>query len=113
MPLRTAYKLCPHAIFVEGHRERYAEYSHKVYDVLQTISPKVDMASIDEAYLDVTGTGAPARSRRLRAAHKLHEAVKAATQLNCSDRCGILATRCQDFVGPGEAERSSVDRPGE
>src|SRR6266436_6395453 len=42
MPLRTAYKLCPHAIFVEGHRDRYADYSHKVYDVLQTISPKVE-----------------------------------------------------------------------
>ena len=35
MPLRTAYKLCPQAIFVEGHRERYIEYSHKVYEVLQ------------------------------------------------------------------------------
>ncbi len=49
MPLRTAYKLCPQAIFVEGHRERYSEYSHKVYEVLQSFSPKVDMASIDEA----------------------------------------------------------------
>ncbi len=37
MPLRTAYKLCPQAIFVEGHRERYSEYSHKVYEVLPTV----------------------------------------------------------------------------
>src|SRR6476660_7180270 len=90
MPLRTAYKLCPTAIVVEGHRERYSEYSHKVYEVLQTISPKVDMASIDEAYLDVTGTerlhGPP-----LRAAHKLHGRMKAETRLNCS--VGIAASR--------------------
>src|SRR3977135_792413 len=56
MPLRTAYKLCPQAIFVEGHRERYSEYSHKVYEVLQQSSPLVEMASVDEAYLDMTGT---------------------------------------------------------
>ena len=34
MPLRTAYKLCPQAIFVDGHPERYREYSHQVYAVL-------------------------------------------------------------------------------
>src|SRR5512140_2491147 len=56
MPLRTAYKLCPQAIFVEGHRERYLEYSAKVYQVLQQFSPKVEMASIDEAYMDLRGT---------------------------------------------------------
>src|SRR5438445_5247401 len=37
MPLRTAYKLCPQAIFVDGHPDRYRECSHKVYDVLHTI----------------------------------------------------------------------------
>src|SRR5207302_7925661 len=71
MPLRTAYKLCPQAIFVEGHPERYREYSQKVYEVLQQSSPLVEMASVDEAYLDMTGTdrlyGPP-----LRAAHMLH-----------------------------------------
>src|SRR6202000_1096858 len=68
MPLRTAYKHCPHAIFVEGHPERYREYSGRVFQVLNRFSPVVEMASIDEAYLDMTGTsrllGPP-----LRAAH--------------------------------------------
>src|SRR6202140_1080120 len=82
MPLRTAHKLCPQAIFVEGHRERYVEYSGKVFAVLQTFSPRVEMASIDEAYLDMTGTerlhGPP-----LAAADRLHAMVKQATDLNC------------------------------
>ena len=39
MPLRTAYKLCPHAIFVDGHPQRYREYSQKVYTVLKRFSP--------------------------------------------------------------------------
>src|SRR5947209_2398931 len=83
MPLRTAYKLCPQAIFVEGHPERYRDYSGRVFEVLQRFSPKVEMASIDEAYLDMTGTerllGPP-----LRAAHALHAAVYDSTALNCS-----------------------------
>ena len=83
MPLRTASRLCPKAIFVDGHPERYREYSKKVFAVLSRFSPQVEMASIDEAYLDLAGTqrlhGSP-----LQAAHKLHAAVKAATRLNCS-----------------------------
>src|SRR5271165_107028 len=56
MPLRTAAKLCPQAIFVNGHPERYRDYSAKVYQVLNRFSPKLEMVSIDEAYLDITGT---------------------------------------------------------
>src|SRR5215467_13889578 len=83
MPLRTAYQRCPHAIFVEGHPERYREYSGRVFEVLNRFSPVVEMASIDEAYLDMTGTerllGPP-----LKAAHLLHQAIHSATSLNCS-----------------------------
>src|SRR6202789_3679498 len=46
MPLRTAHKLCPQAIFVEGHRERYREYSSQVFEVLKQFTPTVEMASI-------------------------------------------------------------------
>ena len=56
MPLRTAAKLCPQAIFVDGHPERYRDYSAKVYEVLNRFSPKLEMVSIDEAYVDMTGT---------------------------------------------------------
>src|SRR3974390_1036443 len=56
MPLRTAYQHCPEAIFVDGHPDRYREYSERVFEVLQKFSPRVQMASIDEAYLDLTGT---------------------------------------------------------
>src|ERR1700746_3653065 len=39
LPLRTAAKLCPHAIFVDGHADRYRDYSVKVYEILNTFSP--------------------------------------------------------------------------
>jgi nucleotidyltransferase/DNA polymerase involved in DNA repair len=105
MPLRTAYKLCPQAVFVEGHRERYVEYSHKVYEVLQRFSPRVEMASIDEAYLDLTGTerllGPP-----LAAAHSLHNAVHAATDLNCS--VGAASSRLVAKIASDQAKPHGI-----
>src|SRR6185369_15456218 len=105
MPLRTAYKLCPQAIFIDGHPERYRECSHQVYEVLRSFSPLVEMASIDEAYLDMTGTerlhGPP-----LRAAHLLHERMKAETRLNCS--VGIAASRLVAKISSDQAKPNGV-----
>jgi DNA polymerase IV len=105
MPLRTAARQCPHAIFVDGHPERYREYSQKAYAVLGRFSPKVEMASIDEAYLDMTGTerlhGPP-----LRAAHALHAAIKGETQLNCS--IGIATSRLVAKVSSDQAKPNGV-----
>jgi len=105
MPLRTAYKLCPQAIFLEGHRDRYLEYSEKVFAVLQQFSPRVEMASIDEAYLDLTGTerllGPP-----LSAAARLHASVKKATDLNCS--IGAATSRLVAKVASDQAKPNGV-----
>jgi DNA polymerase-4 len=105
MPLRTAYKMCPQAIFVDGHPDRYREYSHKVHAVLESFSPLVEMASVDEAYLDITGTerlyGPP-----LRAAHLLHERMKAATNLNCS--IGIAASRLVAKITSDQAKPNGI-----
>jgi DNA polymerase IV len=105
MPLRTAYKLCSQAIFVPGHPDRYRECSQKVYAVLQAFSPLVEMASIDEAYLDMTGTerlyGPP-----LRAAHLLHQRMKAETLLNCS--VGIASSRLVAKITSDQAKPNGV-----
>ena len=102
MPLRTAAKLCPHAIFVDGHPERYRECSAKVYEVLNRFSPKLEMVSIDEAYVDMTGTER-LHGSAMRAAHALHSAMKAETQLNCSIGIGasrLIAKICSDQAKP-------------
>jgi DNA polymerase-4 len=105
LPLRTAAKLCPHAIFVNGHPERYRECSEKVYKVLQAFSPQVEMASIDEAYLDMTGT-ARLHGPPLKAAHKLHRQMKEETQLNCS--IGIGSSRLIAKVSSAQAKPNGV-----
>src|ERR1700689_130793 len=105
MPLRTAVKLCPQAIFVNGHPERYREYSAKVHEVLGHFSPLVEMASVDEAYLDMTGTER-LHGRPLRSAHRLHAEMKSATQLNCS--IGIGTSRLIAKVSSAKAKPNGV-----
>ena len=102
MPLRRASLLCPQAVFLPGHPNRYRDYSHKVHAVLGKFSPKIEMASIDEAYLDMGG------SRRLfgpplEAAHRIHEAIWEATQLPCSIGAGtsrLVAKICSALAKP-------------
>jgi DNA polymerase-4 len=106
MPLRTASKLLPaDAVFVDGHPDRYRDYSHKVREVLNRFTPALEMASIDEAYLDMTGTerlhGPP-----LKAAHALHEAMRERTGLKCS--IGISAARMVAKVASDLAKRNGV-----
>src|SRR5450755_3604267 len=105
MPLRTAAKLCPQAIFVNGHPERYREYSAKVHEVLGHFSPLVEMASVDEAYLDMTGTER-LHGRPLQAAQRLHDAMKSNTQLNCS--IGIGTSRLIAKVSSAKAKPNGV-----
>ncbi|CCO22752.1 DNA polymerase IV [Maridesulfovibrio hydrothermalis] len=56
MPVHQALKLCPQLQVVSGTRGRYKEISDQVMKVLGNYSPVVEQASIDEAYLDITGT---------------------------------------------------------
>src|SRR5215831_648813 len=102
MPLRTAAKLCPHAIFLDGRLDLYREYSGKAAAVLKDFSPAVEMASVDEAYVDMTGTdklhGPP-----LKSAGMLHATMKERTGLNCSIGIGssrLMAKICSDQAKP-------------
>lgn len=105
LPLRTAAKRCPQAIFLDGHPKLYREYSHKVHAVMMEFSPLVEMASVDEAYMDLTGTerllGPP-----LKAAHALHERMKVCTGLNCS--IGIATSKMVAKVSSDQAKPNGV-----
>jgi DNA polymerase-4 len=90
MPLRTAGRLCPHAIFLDGHHGKYTQWSDRFAGILINFSPVVEMVSIDEAYLDLAGTerlhGPP-----LAAADKLLRSITRTTGLPCSG--GLASTR--------------------
>jgi len=55
MPMKTAMKLCPHAVILSGSRGEYSRFSRKVTEIIAARSPLFEKASIDEFYLDLTG----------------------------------------------------------
>src|SRR5256714_5722600 len=101
MPLRTAGRLCPDAIYLDGHHEKYTEWSDRVARILAQFSPVVEMVSIDEAYLDLAGTerlhGPP-----LAAADKLLRTITRTTALPCSG--GLATTRLVAKVASDQAK---------
>ena len=101
MPLRTAAKLCPHAVFLDGHHAKYSEWSDRVASILAKFSPIVEMVSVDEAYLELTGTerlhGPP-----FAAADKLLRTITRTTNLPCS--AGLATTRLVAKVASDQAK---------
>jgi DNA polymerase-4 len=101
MPLRTAGRLCPHAVFLEPRHHLYSEWSDRVAAILGKYSPVVEMASVDEAYLDLAGTerlhGPP-----LAAADSLLREITRTTRLPCS--AGLARTRLAAKVASDQAK---------
>jgi DNA polymerase-4 len=101
MPLRTAAKLCPQAVFLDGHHDLYDRWSDRVATILARYSPVVEMASIDEAYLDLAGTerlhGPP-----LAASDKVLREITSTTSLPCSG--GLGTTRLVAKVASDQAK---------
>ncbi|MEN6327158.1 MAG: DNA polymerase IV [Syntrophomonas sp.] len=55
MPTAQAYRLCPQAIFLPVNMSRYLELSKQVFGILSHYSPLMEVLSIDEAFLDISG----------------------------------------------------------
>lgn len=56
MPSREAFQRCPQGIFVHPNMDRYAAASRQVFGILERFTPLVEPVSVDEAFLDVTGS---------------------------------------------------------
>lgn len=55
MPSTRARRLCPHALFVQGHYDRYADISRQIHEIFHEFTPLVEGIALDEAFLDVAG----------------------------------------------------------
>ncbi len=55
MPIRTAYRLCPHGVYIHGSHGEYSLFSKAVKNILKQYAPVIEKASIDEFYMDFTG----------------------------------------------------------
>lgn len=102
MPINTAYELCPDGIYLPPRIAYYSEVSKQIMDRFEDFSPDVTQVSIDEAFINMTGTegiwGSAGNSARL-----LKEGVKESSGLTIS--VGVAANRlvakmASDFMKP-------------
>ena len=101
MPSSTAERLCPDAIWTEGHYDRYREVSNEVMGIIRDESPLMQQVSIDEAFLDVTPTGVN-RDHPVAVARRIQERVEA-LGVTCSIGVGTtksVAKIASDFDKP-------------
>ncbi len=111
-PMAVALRLCPQAIVVAPRGARYREASQQVFEVFERVTPLVEPLSIDEAFLDVTGS-----VRLLGTPRQIAEQIKtdivAATGLTASVGVAhnkFLAKLCSDWNKPdGLYELAAAD----
>ncbi|OGX06534.1 MAG: hypothetical protein A2Z88_04485 [Omnitrophica WOR_2 bacterium GWA2_47_8] len=55
-PISTAYRLCPHAVYLPVDGAKYKQASDEIFSILYDFTPDIEPISIDEAFLDITGS---------------------------------------------------------
>ncbi|MEP9409790.1 MAG: DNA polymerase IV [Candidatus Brocadia sp.] len=80
MSLRTAYKLCPHAVFLPVDYKEYSRVSGKIKDILREFCPIMQDVGIDEAFLDISQIDQPSEA----IAKEIKIKIKRQTGLTCS-----------------------------
>ncbi len=101
MGVKAALARCPHAIVVEGSFDRYLDFSSRVMDICRDATPLIEQISVDEAFLDVSGTehllGTPRQIGT-----RLRERVREEVGLPIS--VGIARTKFLAKVASGQAK---------
>lgn len=96
MPSRTAYALCPSAIFIKPHMKLYEEVSERAFEVFGHFSAYVEKVSIDEAFLDITGT-LHLHGDALSLGNALRREIRKECGVTCS--VGIASNRLMAKIG--------------
>ena len=109
MPSVRAKRLCPHAVFLHGNFDRYAEYSKRFHEIFRSFTPLVEGISLDEAFLDVTG------ARRLfgsgaEIGHEIRRRIDAELGLRCA--VGVGRSKFVAKLASKAAKPKVGDRPG-
>jgi len=122
MPMFQALKLCPEAVVVRPRMDVYAEVSRAIRDMMLDLTPAVEPLSLDEAFLDLTGTaklhGAPPAVMLARLVRRMREELGVTGSIGLSHN-KFLAKIASDFdkphgfavIGAGETAGFLRDKP--
>ena len=116
MPMFQARKLCPEAVVVRPRMKVYAEVSRQIRELMDGMTPLVEPLSLDEAFLDLSGTsrlhGEPPAMMLARLANKIEREFEISVSVGLS-HCKFLAKIASDLEKPrgfsviGRSETSS------
>jgi len=98
MSTQEAKRRCPQLILVPGDHSKYTETSARIFTLLKKYTPRVEVASIDEAYLDITQSLVLFQSP-LRIAQSIKDQIRESEQLTCS--VGIATNKLLAKLGSG------------
>ncbi|MDR2747698.1 MAG: DNA polymerase IV, partial [Treponema sp.] len=107
MPIVQAFKLCPRGIYLRGNMGRYQELSRKIMGIFGDFSPEVQQLSIDEAFLNITGTEKLLGPPEVLAA-KVKAAVREKTGLTVS--AGIASNKYIAKIASGMSKPDGLFR---
>ncbi len=108
MPLRTAYRLCPDAVFLPVDYEEYSRVSRQVKEVLREFSPVMEDVGIDEAFIDITDVDRTPEE----ISADIQKKIREQTGLTCSIGIGpnkLLAKIASDMRKPDGITIISAD----
>jgi DNA polymerase-4 len=98
MPVQEAKRKCPQLILVKGDHAKYTETAARIFSILKDYTPVVEIASIDEAYLDITRSLLLFKSP-LQIAQSIKDQIREKEQLTCS--IGIAPNKLLSKLGSG------------
>jgi DNA polymerase-4 len=105
MPTAEARKRCPHGVYLRGDMAKYSRESRRIFEVFRRFTPVVEGLSLDEAFLDLTGTelllGPPARVAR-----DLRSAVR--DEIGLAVSCGLAPVKMVAKIASDNAKPDGV-----
>ncbi|HEY4721996.1 MAG TPA: DNA polymerase IV, partial [Anaerolineae bacterium] len=105
MPTRTALQLCPDLTLLPSRHDLYSQHSCEVMSMLSEVTPQIEQISIDEAFLDVTGTELRYGSAD-KLAHWLHDRIRDELGLPCS--IGIAGNKLVAKIATEHAKPNGI-----
>ncbi|MEW6350958.1 MAG: DNA polymerase IV [Thermodesulfobacteriota bacterium] len=106
MPIVQARKLCPHAVFLKPNFRAYKDFSRRMFAIMRTYSPMVEVTSVDEGYVDLTGTLKLHRAPVWEVADRMLGEIRSTLGINVSG--GLAGTKCFAKMATGLAKPNGL-----